>query len=458
MKTKTIAEVTVMLQKLANQVGSKRYEVAKALILNDLIIVDADGSPVDPSTIQYEVTLSEDTTTEADAETAGAAAKSIAAEVAKAVRLEFALARAANPPKVVKTVSVSGGAKIYGKLKGFTNHEDAFRFGSWAFACLGMAKSKSWCAENGIVIKAANSEGSNLAGGFLVPDEFENSIITLRDTFGVARQNCRVVPMKSDTKPMPRRATYAEAFFVGEGSAGTESNDTFDMITLVAKKTMCLPKTSNELMEDAAVNFGDDLAVAMAYAQTKIEDRCLFIGDSTSSFGGITGLATAVGSAGVSTATGSAFGSITIEQITDMMGLLPQYADEAKTSNTKFYMNKTVWTKTFLRLAAAAGGNTHRDLLNASKEKSFLGYEVVLSSAMNATTGSGKIACHFGDMSQGVYLGDRRQTTVDFSNSALNAFEKDQIVFRSTSRWDLNCSNVGDTTSAGSIVTLKAGA
>jgi HK97 family phage major capsid protein len=104
-----------------------------------------------------------------------------------------------------------------------------------------------------------------------------------------------------------------------------------------------------------------------------------------------------------------------------------------------------------------SGGNNAVDLLTGSGQLSFAGYPVVLTQAMNSATSTGKIMCHFGDMSQGVYFGDRRQTAVDFSNSALTSFETDMLAYRSTTRWDLVCANVGDTTNAGSMITLKTG-
>ena len=84
-----------------------------------------------------------------------------------------------------------------------------------------------------------------------------------------------------------------------------------------------------------------------------------------------------------------------------------------------------------------------------------LGLPISVSQAMNSATSTGKIMFHFGDMSQGVYFGDRRQTSVDFSNSALTSFETDMLAYRSTTRWDLVCANVGDATNAGSIITMK---
>ena len=454
----TVEELQKNLQVLANQVGSKRFTTAKNLMLEGLVIVDADGNPVDPANIKYEVMLSPaDAAVEEDAADAMPPVveepKALADEVAKAVKLELSNKAAAHPITTRKEITVEN--KVYSRIKNFKTNDEAFRFGSWALGCIGYKKSAQWCADNGIVTKIANLEGNNLAGGFLVPEEFENAIITLREQFGVIRNHARVVPMSSDIKRMPRRSTNLSASFVGEASTASQSNETFDQINLVAKKSMVLTKFSSELSEDAVINFADDLAGEMAYAQAKLEDQCAFIGDSTSTYGGITGLANAVGSAGVSTATSNAFTAITLAQIQAAFALLPQYADNA---NAKIFCHKAVWNSVFLRLAYVSGGNNAVDLLTGSGQLSFAGYPVVLSQAMNSTTGSGAVVCHFGDMSQGVYFGDRRQTAVDFSNSALTSFETDMLCYRATTRWDLVCANVGDATNAGSIVTLKAGA
>ena len=458
MKMCTVEELQKNLQVLANQVGSKRFTAAKNLMLEGLVIVDADGNPVDPANIKYEVMLSPaDAVVEEDAADAMPPVveepKALADEVAKAVKLELSNKAAAHPITTRKEITVEN--KVYSRIKNFKTNDEAFRFGSWALACIGYKKSAQWCTDNGIVTKIANLEGNNLAGGFLVPEEFENSIITLREQFGVIRNHARVVPMSSDIKRMPRRSTNLTASFVGEASTASQTNETFDQINLVAKKSMVLTKFSSELSEDAVINFADDLAGEMAYAQAKLEDQCAFIGDSTSTYGGITGLANAVGSAGVSTATNTTAQTISIAEIMAAFAKLPQYADNA---NTKIFCNKTIWNALFLRLAYFSGGNNAVDLLTGSGQLSFAGYPVVLCQAMNSTTGNGAIACHFGDMSQAVYFGDRRQTAVDFSNSALTSFETDMLCYRATTRWDLVCANVGDTTNAGSIVTLKAGA
>jgi HK97 family phage major capsid protein len=136
----------------------------------------------------------------------------------------------------------------------------------------------------------AHTEGVNSAGGFLVPDEFETELISLREQFGVFRREARVRPMQSDTLRVPRRSATLSANFVGEATAGTESTQTFEQVLLVAKKAMVLTTVSNELNEDAFVNLADDVAGEIAYAFAKKEDECGFTGDGSSTFGGIQGV------------------------------------------------------------------------------------------------------------------------------------------------------------------------
>ena len=178
MKMCTVEELQKNLQTLANQVGSKRFTTAKNLMLEGLVIVDADGNPVDPANIKYEVMLSP---ADAVAEEAAVEAidavveepKALADEVAKAVKLELSSKAAAHPITTRKEITVEN--KVYSRIKNFKTNDEAFRFGSWALACIGFKKSAQWCTDNGIVTKIANIEGNNSAGGFLVPEEFENA-------------------------------------------------------------------------------------------------------------------------------------------------------------------------------------------------------------------------------------------------------------------------------------------
>ena len=74
----------------------------------------------------------------------------------------------------------------------------------------------------------ASSEITGTSGGFLVPSLMAAAIIELRALAGVARRESMVWTMGSDELSVPRRTGGFAASFVGETSALTESNLTFD--------------------------------------------------------------------------------------------------------------------------------------------------------------------------------------------------------------------------------------
>ena len=446
MKTVTVEQLQKNLQALANQKGAAGYAKAKALYMQDVMIVDMDGNPVEDVDVTISLPAAQVETDQMDEDKPKEdEAKSIAAHVRAAIQAE----RKAAKPATKAAVKVES-PKVYGRLRGLKSVDEAYRFGRWAMACMGSTKSAQWCADHDILVTKGHSENVNTAGGYLVPDEFENSLITLRDSFGVFRQNARIVPMSSDVKRMPRRNGTVSAFFVGEASAGTQSQQQFDQVNLVAKKLMVLSKISSELNEDNVVSLGDELASEIAYAFAKKEDECGFLGDGTSTYGGIVGLASAILAGGtVSHATDTVLANVTLGECRQVVGKLAQWAD---TPNTKWYINRAIWNNVFLRLSESAGGVTANEIRNEDGGLSFFGYPVVLSQAIAAPSNDGDPLAYFGDLSLAAYLGDRRSTTVEFSNAALNAFEQDELVVRGTQRFDINCGNCGDASVAGAMI------
>ena len=446
MKKITVEELQKNLQALANQKGAKGFASAKALYMEDVMVVDAEGNPVDPSAIDIEISMAEVAEEDAMKPEDQPAAKSVAAEVRAAVRDEIAKSTKAADRKAAVVVETP---RYYGRARHLKSAEEAYKFGRWAMACLGSKKSAQFCADHGIMVQKGHQENINTAGGFLVPDVLEPSLITLRDSYGVARQHCRIVPMGSDVLRMPRRTGTVTAYVTGEAAAGTESQQSFDQVSLVAKKLMVLTTMTSELNEDNIVGLGDSLAGEIAYAMAKKEDECLFLGDGTSTYGGIVGLLNAIGAGGTSDSGESSLSSVTLTDCREAVGKLAQWAD---TPNAKWFINRTIWNSVFLRLAEAAGGTTATEIRDADGGLSFYGYPVVLTQAITAATTGGDVIAYFGDMSLAAYLGDRRGLTVEFSNSALNAFEQDEIAVRGSERFDLNCANVGDASVAGAMI------
>jgi HK97 family phage major capsid protein len=457
MQFKKFEQVQKDLQSIADQVGETRFAQAKNLYLEGVIVTDAEGNPLAPENIAYEVKIMP-AAVETDAASTDEMPKE--EEPAKALRetVKSAIAAELKAVNTMPNVTSTDTYKITGKAKFLASNDEAYRFGRFIMAARGHRKSADWCAANGLVTKG-HTESVNSAGGFLVPDEFESSLISLRERYGVFRRNAKIVPMTSDTKRMPRRKSTLTAYAIGEAAPGTESEQVFDQVNLVAQKFMVLTTASNELNEDAIVNLGDDIANEIAYAFALKEDECGFTGTGTSTFGGIVGVeqalidvdGTIANIKGLFDPTPTTWATLSLGDLNATMALLPAYADSP---NCKWYCSKPFYHNVMERLAYAAGGVTAREVKDGVATPVFFGYPVEFVQVMDRTSTTSSIPVLFGDLGMAAYFGDRRQTSIAFSDSALNAFEQDEIAVRGTERFDIKVANVGDTVEAGPIVGL----
>jgi HK97 family phage major capsid protein len=355
--------------------------------------------------------------------------------------------------------------KLFGSLKHFKDREvagqtvravdQAYAAGMWFKAAIfDNAEAADWCKSRGIAVTKAQGEGVDSAGGFLVPEELMANIIVLREQFGVFRQECRVIPMGSDTLNWPRRVGGLTAYFTGENQAVTESQAQWDNINLTAKKLGALTRMSNEIAEDAVVSIADWLVGEIAYAFAAKEDDSGFNGDGTSSYGGIRGLTTifqdgshTAGQYQVSSAT---LTSMVVADIMGVIGLLPQYA----LANAKFYMSQQMFYTAAGVCLAKAGGNTTLTLADPLTPR-LLGFPVKFAQKLPITTpGSGKPMFYFGDLAMASALGERRGVTIRRSDHRY--FENDQIGLLGTERFDINNHDLGDNTNAGPLVAAKS--
>ena len=464
MRNIKLAEVQKSLQAIANQKGRAGYEKAKAAYLDDVLVVDDNDNPIEkldfeatfPEAESVSVTKSDDAVAAQD----GGVREVIRDEVSKALK-------SAGGGNFVKAKSIvvsdpfGGIAASRGRVKHVSSPEVAHSIGMWFAASLGNERAKSWCRENGLSLTKArwkgdslevvkgSTEGSNTAGGFLVNPQHDNEFVVLREKYGVFRRNARVMPMSSDTLDFKRQTSAHTAYPVGEASAGTESTAAFDKIQLVARKWMVLNTVSTELSEDTAIAFGDIFTNDVAYAFALAEDQAGFIGDGTSTYNGIVGLKNALinlsgtiaNIAGVYDCAGSTWANATDAMIRGFMALLPAYADSP---NAKFYCHKVFYHSVLERLAYTAGGATVTEVVNGVPTAKFRGYQVEFVQAMPSSGTADTIDLLFGDLSLSSYFGDRKGMTIATSDSALNAFEQDEIAWRATTRFDIVNANVGN--------------
>lgn len=370
--------------------------------------------------------------------------------------------KAAQPPTVrVDTrmpaeqpgVQLARSIPRYGKLQAFTGdgaEERAFRFGTWIMGgLLGSDSARAYCAEHGLKFERAQSEGVNEKGGYLVPEDFGNDMIDNIEKYGVFRTAAKIRPMSRDTASDPRIIGELDAYFVGESSTGTESDFETDRVTLTAKKLMTLVTYSSEVTEDAVVNMGDEIAMLSARAFAKKEDICGFTGDGSGTHGGIRGITTKLKAvsgtianiAGLQVGTGNAYSELVLADFQGVVARLPEYADQ----NAAWYVHRTFYWNVMVKALLAGGGVTATEIENA-RNQVFLGYPVRFSQVMPKAEANSQVCAAFGDIAMGATLGDRRQYTIALSEHA--RFTADDIVFKATSRFDINVHSVGNAAAA----------
>ena len=369
---------------------------------------------------------------------------------------------AAEQPKKVEIRAIN---PHHSTLRAFNDGPDAvesaYRCGRWIKATVFKNESDiRWCREHGVEARALN-EGSNSAGGSLVPEEFAARVIRLVETYGTYPSAVENVSMSRDTMVIPKRLTGTTAYFVGEGSSVTESEPTYGNVSLVAKKLAVGCRMSTEVVEDTAgvVSLADAVATEFATSLAYKVDTCGWIGDGTSTYGGINGVVNKINdgthtASVVTAATGNtAFETLDIEDFLAAMGKLPLYARQG----AAWYVSPAGYAASIARLKYAAGGNTV-DNIGAAAGESFLGYPVRMVHVMNSTLGAdaSKVKVLFGNLNLGCIYARRRDFSVRLFDQVYAT--TDQLLLQGTMRFDSVAHTLGTTSEVGPVIALKSAA
>jgi HK97 family phage major capsid protein len=443
---RTLAQIAAEMQPLVKKIEDLLGDETKSVTDAEMTEVETLQAQVDTLQAEYDQVKKV-----SDARGANASRKSLFNTPAPVVK--HAQGNGGNDSAPVAEFPLSGSLKHFTGANAQEANMKAYRFGQFLKGYVlnpvpGTGPAAEWCKANGIEYKAAQAEGTIADGGALVPQEFERTLIDLREMYGTFRPNAKTEPMASETKLIPRRTGGLTAYFVGEAAAATTSAKSFDLVQLTAKKLMALVPYSTEIAEDAIINLADDLAGEIAYAFALKEDQCGWLGDGTSTYGGITGVtkkilnlsATMANIAGVKVQTGT--GSFSGAVLADFQGTiakLPKYAD---TPRAKWYMHKSFYHAIPGALMAAAGGNNISDIQGGVRKPTFLGYPVEFVQVLPTVWAVDTVFALFGDLSLAASFGDRRATTLFTDPYSLSA--NDQVQIRGTERFDINVHDVGN--------------
>lgn len=151
--------------------------------------------------------------------------------------------------------------------------------------------------------------GTDSEGGYLVPDEFEATLIDRLSEENFIRNLATIITSSNGDKKIPVVASHGAAIWVDEEGEYTEDDDVFATVTLGAHKLSSIIKVSEELLNDAAFNLETYIAQEFARRMSAAEELAFISGDGSSK---PTGLITS-GETGVTAASSTA---ITADEVT----------------------------------------------------------------------------------------------------------------------------------------------
>ena len=279
-------------------------------------------------------------------------------------------------------------------------------------------------------VKANLSEGTTTAGGFLVPEEFKAEILRLMPTYGVARRNCRIIPMTRDIMNIPAAGTTnVTAQWVNEAAQILSTDPTFRQVILTVNKLGSIPKVTNELLDDANVDVISYLSEIIAEAFAEAEDKEVFCGVGSPFVGCLT-------ATGVPTYPHASGTGIICLSYADLVSA-PEALYENARAGAKWYLHRSIvgHIKSLITTAGAP--------LFPSGVIDIGGYpyervEVLPNKTNTYAATDGTAYMIFGDLGRGVALGDRGAITMQISREATvgsdNLFEKDMAALRMIER------------------------
>ena len=163
-------------------------------------------------------------------------------------------------------------------------------------------------------LRNALETGTDSEGGYLVPDEFEKTLVQGLTENGVIRSHAHVITTSGGLHKIPVVASHGSAAWIDEEGAYTESDDSFGQVQLDAHKVGTIIKVSEELLNDSAFNLESYISTEFTRRIGDKEEEAFVTGNGTGKPTGILN-ATGGGQVGVTAASATA---ITADELIDL--------------------------------------------------------------------------------------------------------------------------------------------
>lgn len=226
-------------------------------------------------------------------------------------------------------------------LEAVKNAKPVSKYGITEEACQRFLNVTKSLLEGDIAGAKVVSGGSNTTGGYLIPTEVADTIISITPNYGVVRKYATIWTMGQRSVNVPKAIANLYDYVVDEGASLTPavSGNLFGQIPLSAKRHGSLVPITSDMIDFASVNVVDFLVEQISRAISKGTDSIAFLGKTSagtavSSMPGIfaDADATAVPTSGTTFSTLSA---------TNMDGCISAL-DGDLLDGARFYMNSKV--------------------------------------------------------------------------------------------------------------------
>lgn len=239
--------------------------------------------------------------------------------------------------------------------------------------------------------------GTDSEGGYLVPDEYERTLVEALEEENIFRQMAKVIKTSSGDRKIPVVASKGTASWIDEEGAFPESDDSFGQVSIGAYKLGTMIKVSEELLNDSVFDLQSYISREFARRIGAKEEEAFFTGDGK---GKPLGVLAATGGAetGVTAASATA---VTADELMDLYYSLKSP-----------YRKKSVWVlndstiKAIRKLKDNNGQYLWQPSLTAGAPDMILGRPIKTSAYMPAIAAGAKTIA-FGDFSY-YWIADRQ--------------------------------------------------
>ena len=273
------------------------------------------------------------------------------------------------------------------------------------------------------IIRNALQEGTDSEGGYLVPDEFERTLVKALEEENIFRKLAKIIQTSNGDRKIPVVTTHGSASWLDEEELVPESDEVFGQTSLSAHKLGTFIKVSDELLNDSVFDLESYISSEFARRIGHKEEEAFFTGDGS---GKPTGIFAASGGADVGI-TSAAAAALTADELIDLFySLRSPYR-----KNAVWVMNDST-VKAVRKLKDGNGQYLWQPALTAGTPDTILNRPIYTSSYVPAIAAGAKTIA-FGDFGY-YWIADRQGRSFKRLNELFAT--TGQVGFMATQRVD----------------------